>query len=246
MSGRNYRSASVVPTSTNSGAAAAASVASNNKKKQPLTSSVSLDQSNMKKATLKKTDLTYLIQHTKYNKQEIKDWYKRFRVECPSGELTKNDLQDMYSRILPKEETGNIVEHLFRIFDRDGNGCIDFKEFVMATDITTSGTPEEKLRWTFKLYDKDSSGTIDMSEMIEVLETVYVMEGVASGETARNRAKQIFGELDLDGDGTLTCDEFIKGCMQDKDMMELLKNDEDFEETNNAVEEDENEAVNDG
>ena len=62
----------------------------------------------------------------------------------------------------------------------------------------------------FQLYDKDRSGTIEMSEMVEVLETVYVMEGVASGNMARDRAKQIFDELDLDGDGTLTCDEFIK------------------------------------
>ena len=28
----------------------------------------------------------------------------------------------------------------------------------MATDMTASGTPEEKLRWAFKMYDKDGSG----------------------------------------------------------------------------------------
>jgi Ca2+-binding EF-hand superfamily protein len=29
----------------------------------------------------------------------------------------------------------------------------------MATDMTASGSPEEKLRWAFKMYDKDGSGT---------------------------------------------------------------------------------------
>ena len=57
----------------------------------------------------------------------------------------------MYAKIIPKEDPGVIVDHLFRIFDRDGNGTIDFKEFVMATDMTTSGAPEEKLRWTFRV-----------------------------------------------------------------------------------------------
>ncbi len=31
----------------------------------------------------------------------------------------------------------------------------------MATDMTASGSPEEKLRWAFKMYDKDGSGKRD-------------------------------------------------------------------------------------
>ena len=62
-----------------------------------------------------------------------------------------------------------------------------------------------------------------MAEMVEVLETVYVMEGLNSGNMARDRARQIFDELDIDGDGTLTCDEFINGCMKDEEMVAMLK-----------------------
>ena len=68
------------------------------------------------------------------------------------------------------------MDQLFRIFDRDGDGSIDFKvhealvikevniftdtlkEFMIATDMTRSGEAEEKLRWAFKMYDKDGSG----------------------------------------------------------------------------------------
>ena len=73
------------------------------------------------------------------------------------------------------------------------------------------------------MYDKDGSGTIELNEMVEVLETVYVMEGITTGNMAQNRAKQIFQELDVNGDGTLTCDEFVKGCMKDEDMVALLQ-----------------------
>ena len=81
----------------------------------------------------------------------FRDWYRRFLEECPDGVLRKPDLHAMYCKILPAEDPTIIVNHLFRIFDRDNNGTIDFKEFVLATDITTSGQPEEKLRWTFKV-----------------------------------------------------------------------------------------------
>ena len=34
--------------------------------------------------------------------------------------------------------------------DRDKNGFIDFKEFLLAIDVTSAGTPEEKLKWAFR------------------------------------------------------------------------------------------------
>ena len=147
------------------------------------------------------------------------------------GNCTTKKLKNSYYhnlRILPKEDPAQIdpaviVDHLFQIFDPDNSGTINFKEFVLATDIPSSEDSKEKLKWTFRLYDKDRRGTIEMSKMVEVLETVYVMEGLMSGNMARERAKQIFDELDIDGDGTLTCDEFVNGCLKDKDMVAMLK-----------------------
>jgi Ca2+-binding EF-hand superfamily protein len=81
----------------------------------------------------------------------FREWYRSFLKECPAGVLRKADLHSMYLKILPKEDPAVIVDHLFRIFDRDNSGTIDFKEFVLATDITSSGEPEEKLRWTFRV-----------------------------------------------------------------------------------------------
>ena len=40
--------------------------------------------------------------------------------------------------------------HIFRTFDTDKNGYIDFKEFLLAIDITSAGTAEEKLKWAFR------------------------------------------------------------------------------------------------
>ena len=40
------------------------------------------------------------------------------------------------------------------ILSSSGFEMISLKEFMLATDMTASGSPEEKLRWAFKMYDK--------------------------------------------------------------------------------------------
>jgi len=170
---------------------------------------------------LSNEDLEFLKKNTKYDEAEIREWYKGFKIDCPNGQLTKEKVLDMYSMILPVANAKVFVDQIFRIFDKDGNGDIDFKEFMMATDMTASGSPEEKLRWAFKMYDKDGSGSIELPEMIEIIGTLYEMEGVPK-DAAADRAGKIFRELDIDGNGELDEDEFVKGCMDDTDLMSML------------------------
>lgn len=40
----------------------------------------------------------------------------------------------------------------------------------MAINVTSSGTPEQKLEWAFRMYDIDGNGTIDEKEMIKIIE----------------------------------------------------------------------------
>ena len=50
-----------------------------------------------------------------------------FQVDCPDGQLSKAKITDMYSMILPAGNAHVFVEQIFRIFDKDGNGSIDFR-----------------------------------------------------------------------------------------------------------------------
>ena len=68
--------------------------------------------------------------------------------------MDKERILNIYAQIAPLGNAKDFVDQIFRIFDEDGNGTIDFKEFMIATDMTESGTPEEKLRWAFKVGNK--------------------------------------------------------------------------------------------
>jgi len=58
---------------------------------------------------------------------------------------------------------------VFRTFDSDNSGKIDFKEFLLAINITSAGKPEQKLEWAFQMYDVNGDGTIEPKEMTEII-----------------------------------------------------------------------------
>merc|ERR1719474_426270 len=131
-------------------------------------------------------------------------------------------MQKMFASVIPGGEAGDqFLEQLFRIFDKDGDGSIDFKEFMIATDMSSSGDPAEKLRWAFRMYDKDNSGEIDLDEMVEIFCLMYSIQGYTE-EEAIERAGKVFESLDKNNDGGLAEDEFVKGCLEDGELLQLL------------------------
>ena len=75
------------------------------------------------------------------------------RIDCPDGKLTANSFKKIYTKCFPSGNVNEFCDHVFRTFDTDKNGFIDFKEFLLAIDVTSTGSPEEKLNWAFRLDD---------------------------------------------------------------------------------------------
>ena len=174
---------------------------------------------------LSREDLEILKSHTKFDDNEILEFYKAFKEHCPDGRLTPEKFISMYKMFFWKGNAKLYCEHVFRTFDTDQNGYIDFKEFILAVYVTSTGTPEEKFRSAFRMYDVDGNGVIDQDEMSSVMQAIYGMMGEGAknpGYWADERAKCIFVQMDENFDGHITEDEFLRGCLQDEELSKML------------------------
>ncbi|XP_059477008.1 frequenin-1-like [Neocloeon triangulifer] len=170
--------------------------------------------------------LERLKKETYFSEKEIKKWYKGFVKDCPTGTLTEEGFVNIYRQFFPQGDPTKFATLVFRVFDENQDGSIEFAEFLRAMSVTSRGDIDEKLHWAFKLYDLDNDGFITRDEMYNIVDAIYRMAGTTlseeSGEGAREKADRIFSSMDVNHDEQLTMEEFREGSKNDPQIVNAL------------------------
>ncbi|CAM2110201.1 recoverin [Caretta caretta] len=185
---------------------------------------------NSKSGALSKEILEDLKLNTKYSEDELCKWYESFQKQCPDGRISQAEFEKIYGNFFPKSDPQVYARHVFRSFDTNGDGTLDFREYIIALHLTSSGKTNLKLEWAFSLFDVDRNGEISKSEVLEIITAIFKMipleeqKMLAEDEnTPQKRANKLWdffkkGENDKIAEG-----EFISGVMQNEAIMKLIQ-----------------------
>merc|ERR1711936_457700 len=178
--------------------------------------------SNNGKPVLRDEDIAVLSKSSNLSEDQVKQSFDAFVAEHPDGKMRRKDFREAISKALPKKDASKMEKHVFRIYDANNDGYIDFTEFMLIYFIMSEGTPEEILTKIFRVFDVNSDGTITQKEMNKLIKDMYGLLKTKDPKIQTYLPKTAFAEMDNNQDGKVTTAEFISACMGQEEFSKML------------------------
>mmetsp|Transcript_14877 Transcript_14877/g.41424 ORF Transcript_14877/g.41424 Transcript_14877/m.41424 type:complete len:199 (+) Transcript_14877:165-761(+) len=136
---------------------------------------------------------------------EFKEAFSLFDKDG-DGTITTKELGTVM-RSLGQNPTEAELMDMIQEIDADGSGNIDFPEFLtmMARKMKDTDSEDEILE-AFKVFDKDGNGFISAAELRHIMTNL-------GEKLSDEEVDEMIREADIDGDGQINYEEFVKMMM---------------------------------
>ncbi|XP_075242949.1 neo-calmodulin-like [Convolutriloba macropyga] len=156
-----------------------------------------------------------IIAHLNLSEEVLDEYREAFAVFDKEGEgvITRKILTSTMQS-LGQNPTEAEIQDMIKDVDVDGNGEVDFEEFVLMLHrrMTEKIDPKEELKDIFAILDRDSNGLVSRHEL------KYMMTQLGVPLTDKD-VDVLMNDIDIDKDGHMSFDDFMN-YMKTKGIME--------------------------
>jgi len=166
------------------------------------------------------------LEGTRFVETELEELFKEFKRLSINGTINKESFPSLFEKsdyeALMKDTF--IRDRIFCLFDKNGDGVVDFREYCQVLSLLVKGTPREKINFFFSIFDVDKDRFINREELIEMLMWQYTSMGgfKHNDDMIKVSVDLAFSEFDVDKDGKLSLEEFELVCLKQPLIVQLL------------------------
>ena len=144
-------------------------------------------------------------------------------VEGEDPSLNRDQFDAAMALLMPvsvsetdRRQSRILLDRLYSLFDKDGNGTVDWKEFAFGMSLVCAGDREKRLRVAFDVLDDDASGQVSREELMQYFVSLRTVFQESSGispvgttdEELAATVEECFAVADTDRNGEIDFDEF--------------------------------------
>merc|ERR1719460_188504 len=157
---------------------------------------------------LKKAALTVIASElSEESLKELKDMFMSLDSDN-DGTLTVEEMRQGMMKAGIKDIPPDLMG-IMKEVDSDGSGVIDYTEFLAAT-LSRKQYMQEDIVWSaFRVFDLDGDGQITREELAQVLSGDRVKDVEQAMQMNKDEIERIIKEVDEDGDGQISFQEFF-------------------------------------
>jgi len=169
-------------------------------------------------------DIDFIARNTAMTRAQVETQYQNFLKMHPDGRISKKSFHTMMKECYPGADTEKLEKHIFRMYDSNKDGHIDFREFMIVLYIMSNGTPEENLKQIFRVFDINNDGKITLKELQKIVRDLFLLINESNADKASQEVlvKSAFNEMDENHDGKISQSEFVEACMAQRKFSTML------------------------
>jgi len=187
-----------------------------------------LTMGNKSSSQLSNKNLALLARNADMDENQVKQYYAKFmKTGNPrTAKIEKAEFCQIMQKCYPRTYKEELAEDIFRIYDLDNNGSVDFQEFLVIGTIISGGSNEEKLKQIFRIFDRDGDRSVSRAEMKGIVENLFhlIAESRREDKSPKEMAEALMLEMDGDSDGSITEEELVEAFLRQEVFTTLLVN----------------------
>merc|ERR1711988_1695828 len=79
------------------------------------------------KSVLTEEDIDFIAKNTAMDRNKVEAQYQNFLTQHPDGRISRKSFHEMMKECYPGTDTEKLEKHIFRMYDTNDDGHIDFR-----------------------------------------------------------------------------------------------------------------------